>query len=196
MRLREIKVGQQFMVDNPARRQVKVLREDTWEKPMSGGRATEGALVMTEMPCLVVAATIPTVPIDGVITANVAKQGLNIRHALRQVDEDDDFDARIWHEVWCERSVGKLVKMPGGGAVKVSESATDQVPQVYCEAILTADGRVLSGNNPEVEGSPLRSSGIHGASVEPLALLNQKSIHGDAFSLTPEPEPEPEKVKA
>jgi len=197
MGLTELKRGQTFMVENPVKRLVTVLKTGTFEKLVAGGVETQGEPKLVQVPCVYVKATVAAVKIDDIVSAKVAKQGHVIREAVRGADVDQELDSRLWKEVWCERMVGLPIKRAGMIAPTISESPNDQVPQVYCAVVTTMDDKRVTGKEPEVEKSPLRSSGMHGASVEPLVLIDPKAIHGDAFAVvTEEVAEEAEKVVA
>ena len=191
MRLSELKAGQTYMVETPVVRLATVIEQSTFEKVVPGGVEAQGEPTMVSINCVIVRATVPAVPIPGVVTKKAAKRGNIIRPAVRGVDDDQEMDWRVWKEVWCERRVGKLVRRAGMTALTVSEKPGDQIAQVYCEALTTLDDLVVSGRKPEVEGSPLRSSGISGSSVEPLVLIEKRLITTDPFEL---PVDEPEAV--
>lgn len=146
-----------------------------------------------EVPAVRVHCTIPTVEIDGLFTKKRAGQGMNVLRGCKGEGDDDEYDNRIWQEIWATRMVGVKVEKEGADCI----SDTMFRPQVYCHQIEDMAGEVLVG--PGVDPSPqamtLRSSGIMGLEVL-VTDIPKRLMHGDPWAIAGQPAEAPEKVSA
>ena len=145
----DLKAGEMYLVVSPTVRVVRAIRRQDDQRTIPGTQATQGRASVENVPCMLMEATIPTVAIKGHVTEKGAKANQNILKGLVGQTEDDDFDLRIWHELWAERAVPKLER----------ESATGRPidrgnfePELYCHAILDAKGNRLQGTALQYSG--------------------------------------------
>ena len=181
-RLKDIGVGKYYWVASPNGRLGYVESAETWKIPTPPTEDPhEVEVPMREVPCLLVACTLPDIPIEGVITEAGAQRHANILRGLASRTVDAEWDHRMWYEVWCERVVGDIVQVRDGKAAERSTQRSQRHVEVYCAAILDNKGKTLAGRNPDVLGSPLRSSAILLAEVDGLTSIAKSKIKGDVF---------------
>ena len=193
MRLSEFTVGETYLVKSPNERIVRVEREGEWEffvSPDADAGDMQGPQRHLRK-CLFVTGTLPDVEITGSVSKKAAKQFGNVKQMLQGQTEDRDWDFRLWEEVWCERRIGRLEAVRGGKAMERADIGIRGEPQkavteVFCVAIRTPDGRMLSGRSPDVSRSPFRGSSIHGGAVEDAARVTKSKLKGDPFTLLTE----------
>jgi len=180
-RLKDIGVGKYYWVGSPNARLAYVDGNEVWKIPLPRTDVHEVDAPVREVPCLLVACSLPDFPIEGVITNAGAQRHANLLRGLASQSVDAEWDHRMWFEVWCERWIGDLVQVKDGKAAERSSVPGRKHAEVYCAALLDNKGRTIAGQNPQVLGSPLASGSIYLAAVEDLTPIAKTKITGDPF---------------
>jgi len=187
----KLQPGDMFMLTG-TRRMAKVVGPDVVTVMHKPTRENGGQGRIEEIPAVRVNVTVPTVMIDGMVSKKQAKAGQNILEGLLGLGEDDEYDNRVWQELWSTRQVGRIVKNKGG-VPEVSDSLFRA--QVYCNRIDNMSGKPMIeiGENVEEEGQTLRSSGILSSEIIVTDLYKTK-MSGDPWALNSASDKPEEKV--
>ena len=152
----DLKIGETYIVTSPTVRIVRAIRRQDDKRTIPGTQATQGRATVETVPCLLMEATIPIVPVKGHITEKGATANRNILRGLLGQTEDEDFDLRVWHELWAERAIPKMERESGTGR---PIDRGNYEPELYCHAMLDAK------TGAPIQGSSLQYSGIANAGV-------------------------------
>lgn len=168
----------QIMLEVNSRRLVKVIGKDTITIHHRPTPSNDNRGRVEQLPAVRVHCTIPTVEIDGLVTKKGARAGKRILIGCMGIGDDDDYDNRVWQEVWATRMVGIIIQKEG--AATVSEEKFR--PQTYCHQVEDMNGNIILGPgvDPTPESMTLRSSGIYRSEVTVIDIP-KSWIHDDPW---------------
>ncbi len=179
LRLNEFNVGDVWLMSNPCRL-VKVLGQETVQVQTR----VDNEVRVEERPATRVLATIPTIPIPGLLAVRQAKTNDRyLKRAIQQACESEEGDDTIWQEVWSERFVGGVRVTSDRGAYV--DEKLPLVPQLYCHH---AEG--LRGSRKHTANRTASKGQLGGAKINvPANMMHLFEHSDDPVDMTPIFEP-------